>query len=121
MNYLSNLMLENEIDIFGEKLDIIGQELLQLNEGVTDLSVTNLPDMFDEAIKRLAAAKQGLGLANRLKDPNEKKEHASRILGNLNRLRALVDRLAKATAEQVSSSVSNNFQQTQMTNRNNAI
>jgi hypothetical protein len=45
-----------------------------------------------ELEKRLDAAKRGLGIANKLKNPIEKKKHLSRILTNLNKIRSALKR-----------------------------
>ncbi len=52
--------------------------------------------LFDEASKMLAAAKRGLGIANKLKDPEGRKKNRSRIMGTLNKLRGSLSRIAKA-------------------------
>ena len=52
--------------------------------------------LFDETSKMLAAAKRGLGISNKLKDPDSRKKNRSRIMGTLNKLRANLSRIAKA-------------------------
>lgn len=121
MDYLRNLMLETELDTMVGQLDVIGESLLQLNEAVTDLAVTDLPTMYDEAIKRLEAARRGLGLANKLKDPLQKKENARRIMGNMNAIRGQISRLTKATEEMIRNSITDNMQNQQMQARNNVV
>lgn len=46
---------------------------------------------IDDLVMMLDAAKRGLGLANRLSGSSRKK-HMSRVLGNLNRIRAALQR-----------------------------
>lgn len=41
-------------------------------------------------VRRLAAAKRALSIANKLKNPAAKKKHRSRIFGAMNRLRGAV-------------------------------
>lgn len=67
----------------------------KLDEAVTDIPDGTLADMFEEAVKRLDAARRGLGLTNKLPPGPQRQQHRARILGNLNRLRALVDRMVK--------------------------
>lgn len=47
-------------------------------------------DMLFKMAEQLDAAKRGLGLANKLKDAEERKKHRSRIMVNLNKLRGLI-------------------------------
>ena len=53
----------------------------------------------DEALgeleKRMAAARKGLGLANRLKDKVDKKKHLSAVLKNMNSIRASLNQAIK--------------------------
>ncbi len=88
INELSN------IDLFEQQLQ---ENIRELEEDVTD---TNLPigertrdNRIAELSTRLDAAKRGLGLANKLKNAAEKKQHLSRIMGNLNRLRGALQRI----------------------------
>ena len=52
--------------------------------------------LFDETSSMLAAAKRGLGISNKLKDPDSRKKNRSRIMGTLNKLRAQLGKIAKA-------------------------
>ena len=61
-----------------------------LKEGLISDHNGPLEAKFDETAKRLEAARRGLGLANTLKDPVERRKHKSRILGNLNRIRKML-------------------------------
>lgn len=98
MHHLDNLLLESEINELGGKLKTAMETYTKaLTEGVTDLgtSANDLAAAFDEASKRFEAARRGFGLVNKLPAGPERTEHRKRILGNLNRLRALVDRIMK--------------------------
>lgn len=55
-------------------------------------------NLFDETARMLAAAKRGLGITNKLKNPEDRKRHRSRIMGTLNKLRAQLGRIEKAIA-----------------------
>jgi hypothetical protein len=96
MNTIDNLLLEDEIRVHEANLTKLMLGFKEaLTEGVTDLPVGDLGSMFDEAVKRLEAARRGLGLVNKLPPGDERKANRSRIMGNLNRIRALVDRITK--------------------------
>ena len=74
------------------------QELLDLEEDVAiplDVTITDVMKMFD-------AAKRAVGLMNRLKDPAEKKRHASAIFKNMNRIRATIMKLTDPVYESMS-------------------
>lgn len=53
-------------------------------------------DMLNDALVKYNAAKKGLGISNKLKDPAQRAVHRSRIMANLNSLRALVRRIEKS-------------------------
>lgn len=50
---------------------------------------------FAELEKRMSAAKRGLGFANRLKNPIQKKKHMSMVLSNLNKIRGNLNQVIK--------------------------
>jgi hypothetical protein len=53
-------------------------------------------NLFDETARMLAAAKRGLGIANKLRTPEDRAKNRSRIMGTMNRLRAQLRRIEKA-------------------------
>lgn len=63
--------------------------------------VTDVDGDIDEAIKRLMAAKRALGLVNKLPDSASRTTNRSRIMGNLNKLNALVNRMAKKIRQEI--------------------
>lgn len=96
---LQILMLETEIKEIGEAImELHGQYKKVLAEAVDDFlsNDADLGFMFEEARKRFLAAKRGLALANRLPDPAQRKQHKAQVMGNLNKLRAIFNRLDKA-------------------------
>lgn len=86
---------------------MILRELMKLNETVQPLpSDMPMEAMIEALEKRLAAAKRGLGFANRMRNPQQKKKHTSAVLGNLNSIRGQLTRIinqmeqfAKASSE----------------------
>lgn len=84
---------------------MILRELIKLDETVQPLpSDMPLEDMIDTLEKRLAAAKRGLGLANRMKNPIQKKKHTGAVLGNLNSIRGQLTRVINQMEEFVKAS-----------------
>lgn len=65
-----------------------------LEEGVLDLPLFSTPEQQLEIVQhKVEVARKALGIANRLKDPAQRKEHKGRVLGHLNRLRGLLRRV----------------------------
>lgn len=96
---LPDLMLEEIFeDLQSELASLIEKAISvnsQLNEELTPL-MGSIVDMIEEAEFRLAAARKGLGLANRLRTAEERKRNRSRVLANMNRLRVTLARLVKS-------------------------
>ena len=63
--------------------DIPVMEAVEIPENV---SLEDIERMFD-------AARRGLGIVNKLKNPAERKKHASAVLSNLNKIRAALQRV----------------------------
>lgn len=57
-----------------------------------------LGGQLQQVIDQLAAAKRGLAIANRFRNPADRAKHKSRIMGMLNRIRASLARLQDAIA-----------------------
>lgn len=103
MSFLKEIIEEREEEI---ELNNIEKELIeaeefllsikrQLDEAVMDFGDMEEGKIFDEAQRRLAAAKNAFGIVNRLRNPEERKTHRSRLAGYMNRLRALLGRLVQ--------------------------
>lgn len=74
--------------LLSELLDV------QLNEVVEPVDPTlALEEQLSILEQRLAAAKRGLGFANRLKNPAQKKKHMALVLTNLNKIRGSLTRV----------------------------
>jgi len=65
--------------------EILLDEAVEIPENIT----------FEEISKMFDAAKRALGLANKLRDPTEKKKHVSQVMSGLNKIRAAVHKLEK--------------------------
>jgi hypothetical protein len=76
-----------------EELESNIKELTEDMSGLPSISVEGVP--MEELEARLDAAKRGLSIAHRLRNPLEKKMHFSRILSNLNRIRGTLQNAIK--------------------------
>jgi hypothetical protein len=67
---------------------IITAKRLYQQSGIQEsLDEQNLPELLYQAEQQFIAARKGLGLTNKLKDPEQRKKHRSRVMKTLNRLR----------------------------------
>lgn len=88
--------------VLEQAIDEVEAELQELSHQV---SLNEEHSMGDElaaklvkAQEKLAAAKKGLGIVNKLSAGDSKVKHAKRVMANVNRLRAEVQRLKKMLA-----------------------
>lgn len=58
-----------------------------------DYSVDTETMTIEEMQRRLEAASRALGIANRLRDPTYRKQHLSRIMTNMNIIRAALNHM----------------------------
>lgn len=100
------MLLENVVELFdadklNEELDRYA-DTITICEDVTinpindKASAKQLMDLMGDAILRFTAARKGMGIVNKLKNPAERKKHASKVMSNINKLRGLMNRLDKA-------------------------
>lgn len=69
-------------------------ELIQINEVVEPVDQSlDLEEQMELCEQRMAAAKRGLGFANKLKNPAQKRKHMALVLGNLNKIRGNLTRV----------------------------
>jgi hypothetical protein len=76
------------------KLDTL-LEFQDLDEATVfpeDVTISEVMKMFD-------GAKKAVGLMNKLKNPADRKRHASAIFKNLNRIRAMIMKLTEPVEE----------------------
>ena len=78
---------------------------VQLNESeesnimLDEMAVISSTATIDEVAAMLDAAKRGLGLANRLRNPEDKKKHVRAVFINLNKIRAALSRYLEIVPE----------------------
>lgn len=81
-----------------KQTNLIERDLSHIIAAHRDNPVTKFPEeeintKFEEALKRLQAARHGLGLANKLRNPEDRKKNKSRIMSNLNIIRLIVQQI----------------------------
>lgn len=100
MELLGDLILEAQVEELSERLEqVFEAHAAMVAEGVTDFPTRmNEADIYDEAIKRMEAAVNAMRILNKAKGklpPEQIKAQRSRVMGNLNRIRALVQQLER--------------------------
>jgi hypothetical protein len=99
---LKELICENELkELKTQIINLEKEYKSRLKEGVLDFDNTDLSYVFDEAKKRYMAAKKGLAISNKLRDPEQKKMNQARVMSNLNKLRAFLANLTKTIQNEV--------------------
>lgn len=100
MSFLKSIISDFELKTLEEELSLVEASLEDLRQQLLTEAPMDFADryddqweLFDEASKRLQIAKRALGLANKLSKPEERTHHKKVVIGILNRLRALVNRL----------------------------
>jgi len=65
------------------------------------METTEIPKdvTVDEILKMFDAARRGISLLNRIKDPVQRKKHASAIFKNLNKIKGMLMRLTEPVEE----------------------
>lgn len=58
-----------------------------------------LTELFIKVSRHMEAARRGLGIANRLRDPEDQRKHKSILMSNMNKIRKLLRDLDRAIAE----------------------
>lgn len=88
-------LMENAVD-YDQLWEELGDaaELVEslLNEGVD----VDVQAALDEVIKQMEAAKRGLGIVNKLEPGEYRRKHASRVMSNMNQIRARMRQIQKA-------------------------
>lgn len=92
INYNNSL---NQIDRGTNFLEAEYKELLNYQVRIDEHDENTLNQIFADVERRIDAARRGLSIAGKLKDPTQRKEHVAKMMGHLNRTRALLDRVVK--------------------------
>jgi len=96
-NVLEDASLKQELNNIRSRLSEYWKASRALKESAESTEkFYQVGDMLNAALVKYNAAKQGLGISNKLKDPAQRAVHRSRIMANLNSLRALVRRIEKS-------------------------
>jgi hypothetical protein len=68
------------------------------NDQYNVMEAVDIPEnvSLEQIEQMLDAAKRGLGIANKLKKPSEKKKHASAVMSNLNKIRGALQGIINA-------------------------
>lgn len=77
-------------------LNHVLNESEQLDEDFAWDEAIPLEAQMEEVQRRLMAARQALGITNRLRDPASRKKHRSRVMSMMNRLAWSLNRLRDA-------------------------
>ena len=94
MNYLELLKLSGNTQLLEDLEKSEGElDLLErMYQGRHGLNIDTDVMPIEEIQKRMAAASRALGIVNRIKDKEYKKQHLSRVLSNMNTIRAALQR-----------------------------
>lgn len=103
MEYLKQFLVEQDEffdhDQAVEELKDLHQRLKNVIEAYKsrgfreDSGDNTIVEQLKSAIKKFEAAKRGLGIVNKLSPGDKKKQHASRVMSNMNKLRSQVQNL----------------------------
>lgn len=66
---------------------------------LNEMAVISTDATIDQVAAMLDAAKRGLGFANKLRNPEEKKKHVRAVFINLNKIRAALSRYLEPVAD----------------------
>lgn len=86
-----------------ESLSAVEEELTILEkmyQGRNKLGIDTDEMSMEEIQRRMDAASRGLAIVNRIKDPEYRKKHASRVLSNMNTIRAALKYMIKELERQ---------------------
>jgi hypothetical protein len=98
MEFLKECLYDSKINSLMELANFIESEyvnLLSQEVMINESTETMLTSILNDAERRINAAKRGLSIASKIKDPLTRKQHVSKIMGHLNRSRSLLDKVVK--------------------------
>jgi len=96
MSLLLEMLELGHMNVLEEQANLLERDLSgviarsKAAPSVSSFNTSDIEEKLAEAIKRLQAARMGLGLTNKLKNPEDRKKNRSRIMRNLNLLRSIV-------------------------------
>lgn len=74
----------------------------EIKEGVTDLPAGSTPvEQLEILMAKLEACKRALGIANTLPSPEDRKKYKGRVLGFMNQLRPMFNRVATSLEKEL--------------------
>ena len=74
----------------------------EIKEGVTDLPTGSTPvEQLEILMAKLEACKRALGIANTLPSPVDRKKYKGRVLGFMNQLRPMFNRVATSLEKEL--------------------
>lgn len=74
----------------------------EILEGVTDLPTGSTPvEQLEILMAKLEACKRALGIANTLPSPEDRKKYKGRVLGFMNQLRPMFNRVATSLEQEL--------------------
>ena len=83
-------------------LELAGVEIVEKVEfGPMPETTADMETELETLEGQLNAAKRGLGIANRFRDPISKKKHKGAVLGNLNRIRARLNKITDMLSQEI--------------------
>lgn len=98
MNQLKEINYGNQLEQIGRGLKFLEAEykaMLDMEVMINEHDENQLNAIFADVERRMEAARRGLSAANKITDPAERRQHVGRMLGHLNRTRALLDNVVK--------------------------
>lgn len=81
--------------------------LEKMYQGRNKLNIDTDDMDISEIERRMEAASRGLSIVNRIKDPEYRKKHASRVLSNMNTIRAALNYMIRQMEDYDSSTFAN--------------
>jgi len=100
LNIAKDIQLNEEFKLLERDLSNILNRTHNLNNPVSKFPTDELNHKLETAIARLEAARKGLGLSNRLKNPEDQRKNKSRVMKNLNLLRMIVQQVTQQLAKE---------------------
>ena len=105
-----NMILEAPMDMMSDRL--AGQDAPPQETGNTERmpapgqveaggNMEEIMSAMEQVMQQMEAAKRGLGMVNKLGDSPSRTTNRSRVMGNMNRIRANLGRIEKMLSQQI--------------------